>query len=230
MYTKVISSAKLDIALQCPDLKLMEKHTAWLPHFNKVHYSGTWDVLPLRSVSGNKDSLFAETMNKGRFEDTDHLSAFPEIKKLLNSLNCPLLSARLLNLKAGSAIKKHRDFELSFENGEARLHFPIVTNKRVSFCLNDEFIEMKPGECWYINANLPHHAINEGHTDRIHLVIDCVVNDWLKDLFEKAKKSYYTQQPDIEQIKAMIMELKRKPTPGADKIVVELENKYKHLI
>jgi hypothetical protein len=38
---------------------------------------------------------------------------------------------------------------------------------------------MKEGECWYLNFNLPHRVKNSGTADRIHLVIDCVVNDWL---------------------------------------------------
>jgi hypothetical protein len=39
-------------------------------------------------------------------------------------------------------------------------------------------LKMGGGECWYINANLPHSVSNLGGTDRIHLVMDWVVNDW----------------------------------------------------
>ena len=37
-------------------------------------------------------------------------------------------------------------------------------------------------ECWYHNLNLPHWVAIRGATDRIHLVIDCVVNDKLREL------------------------------------------------
>ena len=38
-------------------------------------------------------------------------------------------------------------------------------------------LPMGEGECWYINFNLPHRIHNRGTTDRVHLVIDCVLND-----------------------------------------------------
>ena len=41
---------------------------------------------------------------------------------------------------------------------------------------------MKEGECWYLDLSLPHWVENHGKTDRIHLVIDCLVNDWLREL------------------------------------------------
>ena len=38
---------------------------------------------------------------------------------------------------------------------------------------------MQVGETWYVNVNLPHSVENLGATDRVHLVIDAVVNDWI---------------------------------------------------
>lgn len=43
---------------------------------------------------------------------------------------------------------------------------------------------MKPGELWYLNVNRYHSVTNGGSTDRIHLVIDCIVNDWLREMAE----------------------------------------------
>jgi hypothetical protein len=42
---------------------------------------------------------------------------------------------------------------------------------------------MEAGECWYVNVDLPHRVNNRGTTERIHLVIDCVVDEWLRDQF-----------------------------------------------
>ena len=41
---------------------------------------------------------------------------------------------------------------------------------------------MNPGECWYVEPALPHGAGNPGEDDRVHLVIDCVVNDFINTL------------------------------------------------
>ena len=52
----------------------------------------------------------------------------------------------------------------------------------MEFILNQVRILMNEGECWYLNVNRPHRVANHGTSDRIHLVIDCVVNDWLREL------------------------------------------------
>jgi hypothetical protein len=38
------------------------------------------------------------------------------------------------------------------------------------------------GECWYLDSGLPHLVRNDGDERRVHLVMDCVVNDFINDL------------------------------------------------
>jgi len=64
----------------------------------------------------------------------------------------------------------------------ARIHVPIVTNPGAYFILSGEEVHMGPGECWYVDVALPHGAGNLGKEARIHLVIDCVVNDFVNTL------------------------------------------------
>ncbi|MCH5684099.1 aspartyl/asparaginyl beta-hydroxylase domain-containing protein [Niabella sp. W65] len=118
-----------------------------------------------------------------------------------------------LNLKAGACIKPHRDRELAFEMGEARLHFPIITNPDVAFFVEDHQLNMQAGECWYINANLTHHVSNNGKTDRVHLVIDCLVNEWLRELFSRAVKHTKADIVDVERQKQIVEALRLQNTP-----------------
>ena len=60
---------------------------------------------------------------------------------------------------------------------------PVITHDAGEFYLDQERIYLKEGECWYLNFNLPHSMINNSDIDRIHLVIDARVNDWVKDIF-----------------------------------------------
>jgi hypothetical protein len=53
----------------------------------------------------------------------------------------------------------------------------------VSFFLAGERLLMNEGESWYLNFNLPHRVENRSCADRIHLVLDCVLNDWLRARF-----------------------------------------------
>jgi mannose-6-phosphate isomerase-like protein (cupin superfamily) len=56
----------------------------------------------------------------------------------------------------------------------------------VQFTLDGKAVEMAAGECWYLNLNLPHKAANRSSQRRIHLVVDCVVNGWLRRLIENS--------------------------------------------
>ncbi len=154
----------------------------WVPHFNTNIYEGEWSGVALRSIAGHALQLYPDPTATGSFTDTALLARCPSYQEVLATFRCPLTSVRLLRLKARSSIREHRDYKLGWEDGEMRIHIPIVTNPAVAFFVNGERVPMQEGETWYVNVNLPHRVDNESDTDRIHLVVDCVVNDWLTSL------------------------------------------------
>jgi len=154
----------------------------FVPHFNTAFYQGDWSAVPLRSVGGRTDQIYPDPTAKNKFADTPLLARCPYIREVLDAIRCPQQAVRFLRLKVGSVIKEHRDHELGFEDGEVRLHIPVITNPQVEFVLNQIRVVMNEGECWYLNVNQPHRVANRGYADRIHLVIDCVVNDWLREV------------------------------------------------
>lgn len=160
--------------------------TEFVPHFNTAYYEGDWSAVPLRSIGGRMDQIYPDPTAKDSFADTPLLARCGYIREALAMLRCPQQSVRLLRLKAGSVIKEHCDHELGFEDGEVRLHIPVATNPQVEFVLNQVRVIMKEGECWYLNVNRPHRVANRGTADRVHLVVDCVVNDWLRGLLQGA--------------------------------------------
>jgi hypothetical protein len=195
----------------------------WHNHFNKTHYQGSWTVLPLRSPGGNVEAINPDILGNETFQDTPLLQNCPAISKWLNQLHCPLMSVRLLNLQCKSVIKEHRDHGLSFEQGEARLHIPVFTNPLVDFYLDNTLLRMREGECWYINANLPHRVSNNGSSDRIHLVIDCLVNDWLQEIFNQADKTSSPREGYKRDLINIIRELRLQGTSTANVIADQLE-------
>lgn len=98
---------------------------------------------------------------------------------------CPIHGARLLRLAEGGVIEEHCDPDLRFEDGEARLHVPILTNADVEFYVAGTRVVMEPGECWFLDLARPHRVINRGQTPRVHLVVDVGVDDWLRDLIAR---------------------------------------------
>jgi len=155
--------------------------THWLPHFNTGIYDGDWSGVALRSVGGTQ-SIYPDPAATQPFADTDALATCPNVRDALAELACPLQAVRLLRLAPGAVIREHRDYKLGYDDGEVRLHIPIVTSDLCEFVLDGVPVSMAAGECWYLDLNRPHGARNLGPHPRVHLVVDCVVNAWLDDL------------------------------------------------
>lgn len=154
----------------------------WIDHLVKQNYDGAWDVLPLRIVAGATHPvmmIYADPTATA-FEDGPLLDHTPYFRKVLATFGCPLQTVRLMRLGPGSTIKEHSDFDLSFEQGAARIHIPVVTNERVEFLLNGRPLNMDVGSAWYLRLSDPHSVTNHGDTDRVHLVIDCLADSWLE--------------------------------------------------
>lgn len=160
----------------------------WISHFVKQNYDGVWDVLPLRGKAGatHPVMMIYSDPSATAFEDGPLLGEVPYIRELLAAFRCPLRSVRLMRLTPGSVIKEHTDVDLAAEFGMARIHVPITTNRQVEFMVNRVPVAMAPGEAWYLRLSDRHSVANRGTTDRVHLVIDAVVDDWLLDTLKQA--------------------------------------------
>ncbi|MEM8641003.1 MAG: aspartyl/asparaginyl beta-hydroxylase domain-containing protein [Cyanobacteria bacterium P01_G01_bin.54] len=108
------------------------------------------------------------------------LNSCPYIQAVLASLDCRKTSVRLLRLEPGSIVKEHTDPTLNLDfRQQVRLHVPVFTHERVEFWLNGAIVPFQPGELWYLRFSDPHSVYNNCPTERIHLSIDVVVNDWV---------------------------------------------------
>jgi Aspartyl/Asparaginyl beta-hydroxylase len=156
--------------------------SAWVPHFNRATYEGEWSGLALRSTGGQAAQLYPGATADVAFMDTELLGTLPAHRRALAQFRCPLLAVRLLALAPGAVIKEHRDYRLNWKDGEVRVHVPVLTAEGVEFFLNGQAVEMKPGQAWYLDLSQPHRAANRSKSMRVHLVLDCVVDEWLTSL------------------------------------------------
>ena len=98
----------------------------------------------------------------------------------LPDLECPLRAVRLMRLSPGSLIREHSDHDLDAAlMGLVRLHVPVTSEAGVEFRLNGSPVALTPGSVWYLRLADPHSVVNDGDVDRVHLVIDAEMNDWL---------------------------------------------------
>lgn len=158
----------------------------WVPHFNIHNYQGEWSVVPLRAVKGGTLSIYPDPNAAEGYIDTEQMSRCGYVSEVLAALECETETVRFMKLAAGAMIRRHRDYALGLEDGVCRIHIPVTTNPEVDFMLSDERVAMAPGEAWYLNVNNYHSVENRGTTDRIHLVADCVANEWLRTMIENS--------------------------------------------
>jgi hypothetical protein len=99
----------------------------------------------------------------------------------------------LLRLHAGSKVLEHRDRDLGLDGGELRIHVPVATSDEVEFVVAGRRLALREGEPWYIDFSQPHRIDNRGSSDRVHLVIDGVVNDWALNLLNRGLSEMVTE-------------------------------------
>lgn len=113
--------------------------------------------------------------------------------KILENLPCKYERVRFMKLEAGKIIGRHSDKidkDLGFDDGQImRIHIPIRTNDDVVFSLYESprakvayEYNLKTGHYYYMDVTKPHAVRNMSEVDRIHLVVDCYVNDSLRTL------------------------------------------------
>lgn len=208
----------------------------WKMHYNKKHYSGNWSIIPLRALNGDPNlpySVHHSAPGQIPYADTPLLQQCPYIQQILTGLPFEKTSVRLMKLDAGAVINPHCDQDMAYEQGEIRLHIPVSTNPQVAFYIEEERVNMQEGECWYLNLQLQHRVRNDGTTNRVHLVVDGLVNDWVHGVFslpeltvkqwaEPKNISGSFSSADKEKI---IRELRRLNTPEANREASRLEGK-----
>jgi hypothetical protein len=205
------------------DLEICKKQD-WSVHFNQNDFTGHWSIFSLRSISGKELDILS-TPNSS-YQNTPTLKECKYFSEILDIFKCEKEAVRLMSLSPKSYIKEHTDIASGYEDGFFRIHVPIQTNEQVIFRVNGKTIPMRAGQCWYANFNLPHYVSNEGENDRIHLVIDCLRNEWSDDLFLKLGYDFEnenTKKYDRETKLLMIEQLSLLDSEAATNLIAQLK-------
>ena len=170
------------------DYEGIKNSPAWTEHHDyTIANPKDWTAIPLTSETGEAGSEADLRYWKGMdIKPTSILQASPYFQEVIDSFKTDVIRARLLKLKAGTVIHEHRDYgqqRYSFERGWIRVHIPVITHEKVAWNLRDETIPLKEGEAWYLSVCEPHSVRNDSEIDRIHVVLDMRVNDWLRERF-----------------------------------------------
>jgi hypothetical protein len=182
-------------------LHLIPKFTNHYSNYNK---GKSWSAISLRGYSSDPSFItkpsemndkWKEEHKDFHFEmqDTPLYNNFPEVRMLLSMFDdTEIHRVRFMKLTPNNGeLTRHTDQVDDDSGGSlgklARLHFPIKTNDKVLFTVWDcdgreQCVNMKEGECWFLDTRKPHRAINGGIEERIHLVVDVLVNEKIQEL------------------------------------------------
>ncbi|QXH53062.1 aspartyl/asparaginyl beta-hydroxylase domain-containing protein [Pseudomonas fakonensis] len=83
-------------------------------------------------------------------------------------------------LSPGAVLHPHRDLTGASSNARLRFHVPIITHDNIFFNVSRERVVMSPGELWALDTSFLHEVRNEGDSTRVHIVIECQVNEAVK--------------------------------------------------
>jgi hypothetical protein len=79
-------------------------------------------------------------------------------------------------LEPNSYLWEHIDYCEFTDKKRVRLHIPIVTNRHAEIVFSDRAIHLNSDHVWLLDPKGIHGASNRGHTERIHILLDCRVN------------------------------------------------------
>jgi len=186
--------------------------SGWADHYSSYNIRKSWSAISLKGFTDNPHFIIkpAEMSKKWKQDnasllnnsvrDTPAFAAFPSVQKLIGLLGCETQRIRFMRVRASDGgLSRHADIT-DKEAGAtidkiARLHIPIQTNPECLFQawqLNGTQLckHLETGSLWYLDTRKPHAVSNRnGSLDRIHLVIDAVVNKELQDwIYGKAAR------------------------------------------
>lgn len=163
-------------------LQALEKSAPWArddfrQHPNSPHREAESIILRFQERKGDLSEATATRI----FADTETIAYpawwdFPEIRQLVGMLVFLTGAARvgrvmLTRLPSGGRIYPHAD-EGAYAEYYKRFHFCLKGGVGNLFRVEDEIVDMLPGELWWVD-NLSRHSVrNATEAERIHLIVD----------------------------------------------------------
>lgn len=127
-------------------------------------------------------------------EKTPHFSLFSSAEKVIGKFQCKITEMMFYSLLPQGELHPHRDTVGAVGLGGLRFHIPLITNPGVDFRVSGKQVIMNPGELWALDTSYLHSVKNSGTEERVHLVFDVLINDWVRSIIPKPGAAYYLHQ------------------------------------
>jgi hypothetical protein len=162
----------------------------------KTINSQSWK--PVWEDGSYADEKWREIKVVSDYEDQSYLTLFPELQKIKFFFKTDIVNMMFYSMTPGANIHPHRDMIGNVQWGGLRFHIPIQTNPNLIFKVSNKRVIMNVAELWALDTSYLHSVSNNGDTERIHLVLDVKVNDWIKNsLLPKRNIRFYLHQSHL---------------------------------
>lgn len=144
-------------------------------HYNKNKEGALNSTKHIVFRFANKKVEPYEYVNSSRWEEWKHL-LLPLMLKITDHLdykNRYFPKVMLANLPAKNFIRPHIDGAAA-GHVPHKFHLPIDTNGQSFFYLEEEKFHFEEGVAYEVNNGKRHAVINNGESDRIHLIFECL--------------------------------------------------------
>lgn len=148
----------------------------WQENSYREYTSQGYEVFSLCSKSGDPIDTTIEDCSP---KPTPELDKLPTIRSFLEHCNLSLMWVRLNKLAPGTCFWEHRDYSELSEKQKVRLHVPISTSPDSYMVFQDTAVHLKPDTVWLLQPDSNLHGFLNGHSVRIHLIIDAYLNNEL---------------------------------------------------
>lgn len=170
---------RLDFKIDLPALVRDYSEVAQRFTFSTHTPGSGWECLSLVGAMGDHTEIRRLPV---AYKKTSAMEYAPELERLVDSVPCEKMRVRFARLLPGRMLTWHYDAIDSLDRGLVRIHIPLITNPDMRSQLSHVDYFLKPGEAWYGDFSIPHRVFNGGDESRVHLVLEFVVNDYVRTL------------------------------------------------
>ncbi|AUX48691.1 uncharacterized protein SOCE26_102320 [Sorangium cellulosum] len=153
----------------------------WTENYSR-YQSGGWKTAALYNASGDsQENDLADCTPI----PTEVVPRLPRIRAFVEGSGLKLMWVRLLKLDPNAFLWEHTDYGAQNLSRvpRLRLHVPLKTNPGALIVLPSRSVHMKSGFLWKLTPHQARHgACNLGAEERIHLIMDCYINEHLEEL------------------------------------------------
>ena len=174
----LVNSKFIDFSIVNQTLEEIKNYN-WQPVWADKRYAGEhWMTCPLIE----------------EYEKTPNYDLFILASIIEKKMQCRVKNLMFYAMLPGGDIPPHRDMVGNVGFGGLRLHVPIITNDKVNFIVDGRKVNMGVGELWALDTSYTHSVTNFGSTNRIHLVMDVILNEWVENLLPPKNWRFYVHQ------------------------------------